>query len=91
MEFDLMAWVCRWGGCPYIYDVAGSPDLESVSGPACWMKVVARWKISRVTALPLKKGKVTGDTSQGLLVNEEVLYPQVVTKTAAKDLHKLKD
>lgn len=41
--------------------------------------------------MPLKKGKVTGDTSQGLLVNEEVLYPQVVTKTAAKDLHKLKD
>lgn len=28
---DLMAWGCRWGGCPHIDDEADLPDLRSVS------------------------------------------------------------
>lgn len=51
---------------------------------------MASWKISGVTALHLKKGKATGNTSQELLVNE-LFYLQPVTKTAIKGLLKVKD
>lgn len=42
------------------------------------------WKTSGATAFLLEKGKATGNTPQGFLVNEEVLYLQVVTKAVVK-------
>lgn len=72
-ELDLMAWGCRQSGCPYV-DVADPPLMVYPWSKPMWrVKVVTNWKTSGANAFFLEKGKATGNTPQGLLVNEEVL------------------
>lgn len=42
------------------------------------------WKTSGATAFLTEKDKAIGNTPQGLLVNEELLYLQAVTKAMIK-------